>query len=81
MTCIRTGANVYLYSHGASVHGDLFEVGDVYILTTSNPDHCWEYAPTRANVKAFHYEECGSRTFAFLKEHCSDFSYDGWRIA
>lgn len=80
MTCIRTGAYVYLYEHGAAIHGDLYDVGDVYILAVSDPRLCWEYAPTHANLKAHHYAECSSRAFAFLKEHCSDFSYDGWRI-
>ncbi|MFG7180703.1 hypothetical protein ACGYQ5_14340 [Burkholderia pseudomallei] len=71
---------MYLYEHGATVHGDLFEIGSVYVLTVSDPKFCWDYAPTRANVKVHRYIECGSRAFAFEKEHCSDFSYDGWRI-
>ena len=81
MTCIKTGANVYLYTHGASIHGDLFEVGDVYILAVNNREFCWNHAPTRANVKAYAFEECGSHAYAFLKEQCSDFNYEGWRIA
>ncbi len=32
MTCVKTGADVYLSSHGAVLHGDMFKVGDVYIF-------------------------------------------------
>lgn len=32
MTCIRTGCDVYLASHGGVLHGDMFKVGDTYIL-------------------------------------------------
>lgn len=32
MTCLMTGADVYLKSHGGVLHGDMFGVGDVYIF-------------------------------------------------
>lgn len=32
MTCIKTGCDVYLKSHGGALHGDMFKVSDVYIL-------------------------------------------------
>lgn len=32
MSCVKTGANVLLSEYGAVVHGDLFKVGDCYIL-------------------------------------------------
>lgn len=81
MTCLKTGAKVYLYSHGACVQGDLFEVGDVYILSVADPKFCIEHSPTRAHLKATHYEQCGAHAYVFLKENCSDFDYDGWRIS
>lgn len=32
MTCIKTGCDVYLESHGGVLHGDMFRIGDVFIL-------------------------------------------------
>lgn len=32
MTCIKTGANVLLTSHGGVLHGDMFLVGDTFIF-------------------------------------------------
>jgi hypothetical protein len=37
MTCVKTGCDVRLDSHGAILHGDMFLVGGVYIL-----HHCGE---------------------------------------
>lgn len=30
--CIKTGANVWITSHGHILHGDLYRVGDMYVL-------------------------------------------------
>lgn len=30
--CIKTGANVWIDSHGAALHGDLYHVAGVYVL-------------------------------------------------
>lgn len=30
--CIKTGANVWITSHGHILHGDLYRVGGVYLL-------------------------------------------------
>lgn len=30
--CIKTGANVWLQSHSCVLHGDLFKVGEVWML-------------------------------------------------
>jgi len=32
MTCIKTGADVYLASRAGVLHGDMFLVGEVYIF-------------------------------------------------
>jgi hypothetical protein len=36
-SCIKTGADVYLAEYGKVVHGDLFIVGDAYLLHCNYP--------------------------------------------
>lgn len=32
MTCVKTGCDVYLESHGGALHGDMFRIGNVWIF-------------------------------------------------
>jgi len=32
MTCIKTGAHIFLRPYSAYAHGDVFKVGDVYLF-------------------------------------------------
>lgn len=81
MTCIKTGADVYIGGHNAVVHGDLFEVGDTYILACGDDwDKCTDYAGLadyRINLKMYGWETCGYRVIAAPKHRCDEFSYDG----
>ena len=46
--CVKTGANVWLHEYGAMVHGDLYEVGEVYVLGYKGCD--WQYGETRVTA-------------------------------
>lgn len=83
MTCIRTGADIYLVDRQCIVHGDLFEVGDVYILECNGH---WrdcvieKHDESKASLRVGKYEHCGNRTIVMEKDHCGDFSYEGWPV-
>lgn len=83
MPCIRTGATVYLSQYGnATVHGDLFCVGDTYILACLQGTRaCMSYhepgKTIRANIVAYDYEMCGSGAIAFTILQASEFDYEG----
>lgn len=83
MTCIKTGADVWLSGHECTVHGDLFQVGETFILCMSDVwKLCTNYAPTRWNIRVSgEWEECGSRCIAFTAEQCSDFFYNGYPLS
>lgn len=51
--CIKTGANVYLQSHDAIVHGDLYRIGDTWYLVHCDED-TWNYAPQPGEVHQCH---------------------------
>lgn len=81
MTCIKTGADVYLDSHDATIHGDLYLVGRTYILTCGASLHdCMDHAPKRFNIRTTQQFECGSRVIAFDDNHAFQWSYDGKEI-
>ena len=81
MTCIKTGANVMIQGHGV-VHGDLFEVGNCYILSCGSPwRECifygkWGY-PEGVNLEMSGWYECGMRTLVAEKQDCTKFNYEG----
>jgi len=85
MSCIKTGADVYLPEYGALVHGDLFQVGQVYILACgTNWRSCCLYAEypfetrdMKANMVAYDFQECGPNSIAMEYNTCSRFHYDG----
>jgi len=78
--CIKTGADVWLPEYECLIHGDLFEVGDCYILACGdNWTKCCNFderGPYNVEFRAF--VNCGSRTLVARKEDCNDFSYEGW---
>lgn len=77
--CIRTGADVLVVGDDLMVHGDLYDLGDYYILTLSKslPECMW--AAPRYNLAVHHYSVIGSRALAFSKlgDCSSAFSYEG----
>lgn len=81
MTCIRTGANVVFAPHGATIHGDLFLVGNCYILkTTRSWEECatWEQGNnTPIHLVMYDAEDCGMYVLACTKEQAGEFSYEG----
>jgi len=81
MTCIKTGADVYLPEHGCTVHGDLFRVGDTYILHCGSQwAQCCDYKPERANLMMHEFSQCGSPVIAAATWECSQFSYEGFEL-
>lgn len=85
MTCIKTGADVWIEQHSCLVHGDLFEVGDCYILNCgAGWEHCTSWhivlgAPGYlSHLTMYAFENCGERVLVAQKAHCNDFSYNGW---
>jgi len=82
MTCIKTGADVLLDSHGATVHGDLYEVGDTYILLCGASVHdCMEHDPSRYHIRVKgDWHALGSRAIAFEASAAIDFNYEGTEL-
>ena len=58
MTCIRTGCDVYLASHGGVLHGDMFKVGDVYILHHCGM-HTMRFGPCRESECDYAFNDIG----------------------
>lgn len=58
MTCIKTGCYVYLASHGGVLHGDMFRVGDTFIL-----HHCgmnsMSFGPRAESICDFTFNDSG----------------------
>ncbi len=82
MTCIKTGADVFLPTHGATIHGDLFEIGDVYILAHGDPGLkvSLNFNPDRAHISTGDFKLCGSYAIAFEKAWAGPFNYDGFSL-
>lgn len=83
MTCIKTGADVFLPERGCTVHGDLFLIGETFILVCSDAtETCYFYPPDGKHfiyhIRMSNYKRCGSRTIAATANDCGDFSYEGW---
>lgn len=77
MTCIKTGADVFLPEHGCTVHGDLYEVADMYILCCGDHyDACCDYTNTKANITFGWYEICGSRVIVSPRTTADGFTYE-----
>lgn len=83
-TCIKTGADVWLLPHTELVHGDLFEMNEVYAL-----HRCKGSTPVLGGVRynvRFNLDDAGwniIETGDFIiipKQCCSDFSYEGWTV-
>lgn len=47
--CIKTGANVWIESEGAALHGDLFRVGSTYLLKHTGR---YDFAVTKDECEA-----------------------------
>ena len=77
--CIKTGANVYLPEYGFTVHGDLFELGDVYVLHTGGRwRECLAHESPSFNLGMYRMVEMGHDVIACEKQFCTDFNYIGW---
>lgn len=86
MTCIKTGADVFLREYGNKVvHGDLFEVGNTYILKCNGTVEQCSYYLEEGETHKVHivvggFEECGQGVIAFTKLWASDFEYNGLTV-
>lgn len=80
MTCIKTGADVFITGHNCLVHGDLFEHGDCYILNCGDAwELCANYAEVYPfNLRFYQWEQIGSRVLVARKAKSSEFSIGGW---
>ena len=58
MTCVKTGCDVYLASHGGVLHGDMFMVGNVYILHHTGMQHM-RCGHDRAPQADYAFNDCG----------------------
>lgn len=62
MTCIKTGCDVYLESHCGVLHGDMFKVGDVFIL-----HHCgmntMSFGPCAESLCDFEFLDADDHAF------------------
>lgn len=80
MPCIKTGADVYIAAHAAIIHGDLFRVGDTFILTCGGPVATCTMAPQEGaivHLSVHRYEMIGERSIAMLAADCEPFFYEG----
>jgi len=79
MTCIRTGADIWLVSHGAVVHGDLFQIDDVFALNSCGED-TWDYPhdgqPIFVNMLVDGDFETVGKVLIWKDEACSEFHYE-----
>lgn len=87
MTCIRTGADVFVESEGAIYHGDLYKVAGVYIFRHTDCPH-YDYLPAHLKKCSLFIND-GSVIGDSLIDHmgrqivvsetiCSPFSYYGF---
>lgn len=77
--CIRTGADVILPTEGEVVHGDLFLVGDVFILVCSNDvEKCttFDVKNPRVNQLVYTFQRIGRRNLVWHKSDADVFVYD-----
>lgn len=78
-SCIKTGADVYLLDRYSIVHGDLYKVGDTYILRRTDCEE--DIQPgDRYHLRMDNYSNCGANCIAAVIEDCCDFSYEGWDL-
>lgn len=85
MTCIKTGGNVYLQSHGAVVHGDLYMLeaalgSNVYAFRYMG-ERAWYYphddeATTVNLIVTGDFMDIND-VLVFPDISCGDFDYDG----